>query len=379
MKIKRFIAACMLAYPCLLLFSCLDDDFHGHRYELQLDFKALMESVCTETGTPGVSVYVISPDHGHFSLAWGLADLSMQEPVMPDQLFRIGSLTKSFTGAAIVKLVEMGMLDLDAPVSRYLDLINNYAPLRDIRVRHLLNMSSGLAEYLDESFSIQTVLAHPHQKHMPQELVALAFEAAPQLLFLPGSQFHYTNTNYILLGMIIEKASGLDYQNFIRKHFLIPLGLDNTYISVDATAPPFLARGYYDADENGVYEDWTEIDMSYVWSAGCVAANAKDTALWMRALATGEIVGKTHQRLLYEGQAIAEDAVYGAGIVTDPHLGIGHNGTVIGYHADAWYDSLTGSTVAVLSNTNAPLFTDDRDPTREIAAGILDRLKKYRL
>lgn len=376
MGIKQFVKLLTLICLCFVLPSCIEDGSHGSRNRLQQDFSALMESVCTETGTPGVSVYIISPEHGNFSLAWGFADLELQEPVRPDQPLRIGSLTKSFTGAAIVKLSEMGLLDLNAPVSRYLGLVSNYEPLAEIRVHHLLNMSSGLDEYLEPSFSIQTVLANPHQRHMPQQLVFRAFEQTPELLFSPGAEFHYTNTNYILLGMLIEKVSGLDYHNFIQTHFLTPIGLDNTHVSVDATAPPFLVRGYYDADENGAYEDWTEIHMSYVWSAGCVAATAEDTAVWMKSLATGEIISETHRRLLYEGQPIAEGVVYGAGIVTDPHLGIGHNGTVIGYHADAWHDPFTGSTVAVLSNTNAPLLTEDIDPTRQIAAGILDRLKK---
>jgi D-alanyl-D-alanine carboxypeptidase len=236
-------------------------------------------------------------------------------------------------------------------------------------------MSSGLDEYLSVSFLVESVLVDPLAGYSPDYLLDRVFDNTPELLFTPGTEFYYTNTNYILLGLLIETVSGESYPDYVRNTFLYPLGLEDTFVLEDDAIPDGLSRGYYDFDEDGAYEDWTEMNMSYVWSAGCIVSTARDVAIWMDALAGGELVSDAFRACLFEGQAVADNVVYGAGILVDDGFGVGHNGTVIGYHADAWQDSENGATVAVLCNTNCPLFDDMRDPTREIAEGILALLK----
>jgi D-alanyl-D-alanine carboxypeptidase len=330
-----------------------------------------METVCTETGTPGAAAYVITRADGEFSLATGLADIESGTEVALDQRFRIGSLTKSFTGSAIVRLAEEGLLDLNAPVSSYLDLLDGYDSLSDISVRQVLNMSSGLDEYATVSFLVDSVLADPLAGYSPEYLLHQALDRSPEPIFTPGTGFCYTNTNYVLLGLLIETLSDKSYEDYIQEQFIAPLGLEDTFVTGDDTFPEDLARGYYDSDGDGEYEDWTEMNMSYVWSAGCVASTARDVAFWMDALAGGGLAHEAFQADLFGGQEVTEGVVYGAGILVDDNLGIGHNGTVVGYHADAWHDPLSGATVAVICNTNSPLIDDSRDVTREILEGIL--------
>jgi len=374
MRLKSFVIFLLFIVPCCLLTaSCSDSD--SKRDELADDASALVASVGNETGIPGVTVYVKSEKYGDFSFAWGMTDLENQTPASKRQPFRIGSLSKSFTAAAVLKLTEAGLIDLDAPISDYLGLVNDYAPLAQISTRQVMNMSSGLAPYASESFILDSVLVEPLRAYAPEELLAGAFTAQPELLFTPGSEYLYTNTNYVLLGMLIEAVSGQSYQDYLQTTFLTPLGLTATSVVTDATLPDGLARGYLDYDEDGSYEDWTQMDMSYVWSAGCLVSNARDIAVWMDALARGELVDAAHYPDLFEGQQMAEGVVYGAGIVVADGYGIGHNGTVIGYHADAWHDPATGTTVAVLCNTNAPLLSDEIDPTKTIADGILALFK----
>ncbi len=365
----RFLEFILFACCLLLTFSCSGDD--ATREELKEDFSEIMARIGSETGIPGVAVYVKTSTYGDFSLAWGMADLDAETPVRRDQPFRIGSLTKSFTAAAVLLLAERGLIELDAPITEYLGLVNGYTPLEDISVRQLLNMGSGLAPYLSIPFITESVLAHPEQNYDPEELLAEAFDVTPEHLFIPGSEFLYTNTNYILLGMLVEYAAGMSYADFITDALITPLGLNETRVMVDSGIPSNLALGYYDYDEDGRYEDWTAIHMSYVWSAGCIVSTARDVAVWMDTLARGDLLTESFRPFLLQGQYIDEGVVYGAGILDDKGFGIGHNGTVIGYHADAWHDPVTGVTVAVLSNTNAPLLSDERDPTREIAAQIL--------
>lgn len=365
----RFIAICSV----LLLFGCSSGD--SRRDELQESFSALVTQVGSETQTPGISLHVISEKHGSFSVNWGMADLVSETPVGRDQLFRIGSLTKTFTGAAVLRLAEEGMVELDAPASDYLELENGNDLLSTISVRNLLNMSSGLPEYLTEPFIISSILPDPLRNWHPAELLALAFDPASEPLFPPGSDFFYANTNYLLLGLLIEAVSGQSYAEYLNVEFLEPLGLSNTRANNDATIPEELARGYFDFAEDEQYEDWTQMHMSYVWTAGCIVSTARDTAVWMDALARGDLMGEELRSLLFKGQQIVEGVVYGGGIVVEEGFGIGHNGTVIGYHADAWHDPVSATTVTVLSNTNAPLSGDGRDPTREIVEGVFTRLR----
>jgi len=180
----------------------------------------------------------------------------------------------------------------------------------------------------------------------------------------------------VLLGLVIEATSGQTYARYLQDTFFDPLGLTATRVATGAEIPEGLVRGYHDDDEDGEYDDWTAMDMAYVWSAGCVIATARDVAVWMDTLVTGEIVSEPWRQDLFAGQPIAPGVTYGAGLLIDETVGIGHNGTVIGYHADAWHDPETGATVAVLANTNAPLLTDNRDPTREIALGVLELLRR---
>lgn len=366
----------LLLLLLVVMLTACDDDDDSKRGELFNNISNLMEEVVQESGIPGVAVYVKSTAYGDFSLATGLADLETEVPVATTQLFRIGSLTKSFTGAAVLELVEAELIDLDAPISDYLGLVNDFEPLADITVRQIMNMTSGLAEYLSVDFILNNIMDEPLFSYWPAELLAVAFTAEPELLFEPGTDFLYSNTNYILLGMLIEKVSGRNYTDYITESFIKPLGLTSTYAQPNAAQPKGLARGYYDSDGDGVYNDWTDVDMSYVWAAGCIISDARDITVWMDAVAKGELVDAALYPDLYQGQEIAPGGgVYGAGILVDDGFGVGHNGTVLGYHADAWHDPETGTTVTVLSNTNNPLLNEDMDPTRVIAEGTLALFK----
>lgn len=371
---KERLKVVILFFALLMCFSCSAEDYS--RWEkLRDDSIGLIAAIASEAGVPGVAVYIKSSRDGEFSLAWGVADLENEIPVSELQPFRIGSLSKSFTALAVLKLTEAGLVDLDLPITDYLGVVNDYAPLMQISVRQLMNMSSGLAPCLSKTFLINNVLADPLREYTPEELLAEAFTSMPGLLFVPGTEFLYVNTNYILLGMLIEEVSGQSYQDYVNEKIIIPLGLVSTFVVTDANIPEGLARGYYDSNEDGHYEDWTEVNMSYVWSAGCIVSNARDVAIYMDALAKGELISEKFHPDLFGGQPTGEGSVYGAGILVADKFGVGHNGTVIGYHADAWYDPESGTTVAVLSNTNSPILDDEGDPTKEIAAGILRLFK----
>lgn len=371
-RIEKILATLMVVIIFIASSSCSSNDSTTYRQELT----PMVKEIMAETGTPAVSIYVKSQTHGDFSLALGLADLTNETAIHKDQPFRVGSLTKSFTAAAVLKLVENGQIVLDSPISDYLGLINNYAPLADVSVRQVMNMSSGLPAYLDFDYLTGTILTNPAQSYSPTELLQHGFDNSATLSSIPGTEFSYTNTNYLLLGLLIEEISGQSYHDYINETFIIPLHLSDTVVALQDEYPNNLVRGYYDYNEDDEYEDWTEMNISYVWSAGCVISTAENIARWMDTLAKGQLFDAALHSDLFEGQSIIEEVDYSAGILVDDTFAIGHNGTVIGYHADAWYNPELDVTVAVLSNTNAPRLDDNRDPTYEIVAAVFEIIAK---
>ncbi|MEA3332385.1 MAG: serine hydrolase domain-containing protein [Pseudomonadota bacterium] len=337
---------------------------------LKLKLQKLTDRIRQETKVPGISVYVKSPHFADLGVVSGVSNLKNEKPVTPvteDTIFRIGSITKTYTGAAIMLLCAEGKLDLDSPINRYLNLPS---PLTDaIKVRHCLNHSSGLQGYLNQTpFLEDIVLPQPTLSHTPAELLEWTFAEQQELLFSPGTEFAYNNTNYIILGMLIEKLSGVSYDAYIRDNFLVPLELNETFVLLDTAMPDNFANGYFNSTDDHSYENWTDMNMSYVWSAGCIAATAQDLASWLQELATGTIIPKNVKDIQFEGFDIVPGATYASGILIDARKGIGHNGTVVGFHSDAWYSPEHETVIAVLSNAN--IMDDDelenRDQTREI-------------
>ncbi|MEA1923225.1 MAG: serine hydrolase domain-containing protein, partial [Pseudomonadota bacterium] len=190
------------------------------------------------------------------------------------------------------------------------------------------------------------------------------------------TEFAYNNTNYIILGMLIEKLSGTSYAAFIREKLLTPLTLNKTFVHYSPEMPDDFANGYFDSTDDDLYENWTDMDMSYVWSAGCIAATAKDLASWLQQLVAGTIIPKNVKNIQFAGFEIATGVTYASGILIDEKKGIGHNGTVVGFHSDAWYHPGYETVIAVLSNANIMDSEElkDRDQTREIVEGFWEIL-----
>src|SRR5690606_11548920 len=153
-----------------------------------------------QMGVPGAIVFVDDPAQGAWTAALGIGNLSTGEPMQVTNHMRIGSLTKTFTATAILQLVDQGLLNLDDPVSTYQPHVPNGD---NITIRLLLNMSSGIAGYdVDEGW-VRDYLANPYAVWTPEELVAVGTALPP--FFAPGEGWNYSNTNTILLGMVVEQ------------------------------------------------------------------------------------------------------------------------------------------------------------------------------
>jgi len=205
---------------------------------LSVDFSSLEKEIkiLFEKGNvPGVYVYMDSSSFTEpFELNYGYANLETKEQIHINQQFRIGSITKSFTATAILILKDKGLISLDDKVSKYIDIDDKL--LEDTTIQDLMNMSSGFRGYinddpLDDGFMMKHLVYTPKEYLSPLELVQHGLKLTHEKeKVLP---FHYSNTNYILLGMIIENVTGKRYEDFIRDEIIKPLKLDSTIVPDD--------------------------------------------------------------------------------------------------------------------------------------------------
>jgi D-alanyl-D-alanine carboxypeptidase len=190
---------------------------------------------------PGALIYVDDPGQGCWTTALGIGNLASREPMQVNNSMRIGSITKTFTATVILQLVDQHKLGLDDPVSTYQPQVPNG---KNMTIRQLLNMSSGLFNYSEDEGFAQASLADPYKVWDPQELLAIAFKHPPY--FAPGSSFHYSNTNTVLLGLIMEQLTHLPAEKAFQRSIFGPLGLHQSSLPPRSSSaiPDPHAQGY---------------------------------------------------------------------------------------------------------------------------------------
>ncbi len=344
----RFSLLIVLAL-LLSVFGCSSDDNDNPTPGSQIP--AILNEAVTEAH-PGFSLYVDSPDYGTWKLAAGKADLETQEDMEPSSTLRFGSTTKTFTAALCLLLHEDGLLDFDRKLSEFLpDITVPHDSL--ITVENLLNMTSGLLDYANDGDRIlNEILEDPTKTYTPQELIEYAIEITDPAEIDPGTTWHYSNTNYVLLGLILEEVSGSTYADLLRSRIINPVGLE--HVTVDEE-PENFAHGYLDLDDDGQLDDISSWNPTTFWSAGCLVGTAEDLGKFASALFNGEIITTESLELMQSwfplGEGIPFEYGYGCGFHKDMDL-IGHNGGTPGYAAEMWYHTDTGTIITVISNSN---------------------------
>jgi CubicO group peptidase (beta-lactamase class C family) len=257
---------------------------------------------------------------------YGLADRSCAVPNTPETTFRIGSITKQFTAMAILQLQEAGKLDVDDPITRYLP--DYPIPARDgvaITVHHLLSHTSGIPEF----FTVYSPDDPGSWPRTPREIV-YKIAANHPLDFTPGTTFSYSNTGYLVLGLIVEEASGERYETYLREQVFAPLGMDATGFEAAGDARPDPAVGYNTGF--GVRDDSARTPMAIPYAAGGMFSTVGDLYRWDRALYTEQLVGRSSVELMFT--PVLEDYAYGW-IVADfmGHRVTAHGGSIDGFLA----------------------------------------------
>ncbi|OXY88691.1 serine hydrolase domain-containing protein [Streptomyces diastatochromogenes] len=317
----------------------------------QLD--AAVQKVMTEAHVPGVTVGIWTPHQGSYVSSFGVADKSSGRPMTPDLYMRIGSETKTFTVTALLQLVDQGKVGLDDPIGKYVDGVPNGD---EITLRQLAGMRSGLFNYSQDDDFYKALTSDPQRSFTPQELLAYAFKHP--VLFQPGQKFYYSNTNLILLGLVVEKESGQRLGDYIRQHVTEPAGMTDTLFPTGAEFPSPHAQGYTNQTADGKIADTAGWNPSWGWAAGAMISKQEDLRVWARTVATGQfpdgsrmISAATQKQRLITPATPIPGAGYGLGIFNVQGW-IGHNGSLPGYESLTVYLPAAQATLVVLLNTD---------------------------
>lgn len=263
----------------------------------------------------------------------GVADLGSPAPLPPEARFRVGSITKTFVAAVVLQLADEGRLALDGPVA---DVLPGLLPHGGaVTVRQVLGHTSGLADYTADPSVFEG--ARQNRVFRPDELVALV--AALPLRFAPGSAFEYSNTNYAVAGLLVERATGNTLGDELERRIFGPLGLGHTsFPTTNADISGVHALGYVLPGPGHALLDVTSLNPSHAWAAGAVVSNAADVARFFRALLDGEVLSPEMLSAMRATVPMPDDPSthYGLGLMrVDTPCGAfwGNAGEIWGYHA----------------------------------------------
>jgi D-alanyl-D-alanine carboxypeptidase len=310
-------------------------------------------------------------------LAWtgtaGLASLQDAEPVTADKLFGIGSITKTFVAVVILQLVEEGLLNLeDSPADILKASVTDIANVKDATIAQLLNHTSGIPSWEDDPTWIRDGRgANLEVDRIWGKLDALAYVRGHMPLAVSGERYLYSNTNYTLLGMIIEAITGGSAVSEIRERVIQSLGLKDIYFEGFETLPrDRLARRYHwatpafcrDAGVNAAFPeprpgliDVARSNLSVEWTAGGMVATARDLALYGAALRDGKLLRQKSLDFMTRWTPTGKEGIQVGHNVfrwTQPEgfSHIGHNGDVIGYSATLYWIEGADAVVAAMCN-----------------------------
>ncbi|MEZ5428665.1 MAG: serine hydrolase domain-containing protein [Pyrinomonadaceae bacterium] len=314
----------------------------------------------------GATVGVALADGTSFGLATGYADREAKTPMKADDLMLAGSVGKTFVAAVAMQLIKAGKIDLDAPIEKYLGKEKWFDRLpnaRQIRVRNLMNHTSGLIRYEFKEQFTKDLTAAPEKVWRPEELIAYLFdEKAP---FEAGKGWDYSDTNYIVLGMIIERVSGKTYYQLAREKLLKPLKLNRTKPQTGRRIDG-LVQGHAGEDnpfggkdkviENGQFI----INPQFEWTGGGMVSNAEDLARWAKMMYEGEAFDPSLLPQMLDGVSapmLGRETKYGLGVIIRPtRQGVtyGHSGFFPGYITDMMYFPEQKIALAVQVNSSVP-------------------------
>lgn len=309
-------------------------------------FSRIASRILEEYEIPGAVVGVFTPQ-GEWVLTRGYANVNAKRAVERDDRFGIRSVSKSFTVTALLRLVDRDEVGLDDPISDYVEGVPGG---ESITLRQLAAMTSGLPDYTDSPVVRAALGEDPTREWTDRELIDAAF--ALPVEFAPGTEYSYTNTNTILLGMVVEAVTGKPFGDALRQLVLRPLKLNDTRYAPGEPIPDPHALSY-DVDPDTGETTRVDVDTSAFSTAGGITSTIDDLRVWVESLATGSLLEKsTHWQRIAAARVATDGPVYdryGLGI-GEIDGWWGHTGQGLGYQAAAFHDPVDDVTIVALVN-----------------------------
>jgi D-alanyl-D-alanine carboxypeptidase len=312
----------------------------------------------------GVSGLEVRIDNGSrmWTRASGAAVLAAQVPWRPGETFRAGSVTKTFVATVALQLVDSGRLRLRDPVDRWLPGVVPNG--KHITLRQLLQQTSGLYDFIYDEQLASEYTADPSRSYSPREVVAFGLSHPP--LFPPGTSWAYSNTNYVLTGMILERVTGHTVGSLLRSRIIRPLHLRHTFLATSGVIPVEHAHGYLPISGPERFLDVTDWNPTWAGASGALVSTTNDLRRFYQALLSGHLL--RHRTLAKMESTVASPAVpgsaYGMGLFSmDTPCGRvwGHTGDIFGYSTMAFSNRRGTRSVVIAAGTPT-------DATDEIAA-----------
>jgi len=356
---RLYLAAMLTLIGVLTLFSCQKDNpVDGQEPPAELPIAERLQNIIAEKiGTDsdklvGVSVSIRVGEEERWNLVGGIS--SSGNPIQKDMSFGVASITKTVVAAAILKLEEEGKLALTDSIGKYLTLNKPQIDV-NITIFQLLNHLSGVKNYFQGANLWPRIEQNLDSPISPEELVD--FIGTP--VFPVGRRYEYSNSNYLLLGLIIEAVSGQSIGEYFRSRFWDPLQLNRIYFADDEAPTGPIATPWRDGDGNGTLEDisseYRAAYHSVFWTAADVFSTASDLSLWAYHLLEGDALSQASKSKMQRYVEIDDPIFigYGLGLRRVQIAGRtlwGHTGGMRGYGGYMFFDPLKKITIAMLNN-----------------------------
>lgn len=337
-KYKLLFLLLAIAALAILLVSCgLNYGPNPLSAEIQQKLDLAVDTATIEAKSPGVIVGVFTP-FGNWIATKGMANTATGDPPRTGDKFRIASVTKTFTATVILQLMDEKKLSLDDTLNKF-DLGLTIPNADRITVRQLMNHSSGLFTFDEDNAYVAVFSRDLTRVWTRQELLAIAF--SHPVYGAPGELHHYSNTNYFLLGMIIEKVTGHTLAEEMQQRIFTPLKMNDTSLPEGSQISGNYIHGYAQ-NQSGEVVDTSWQDTSSEWATGGIVSTFNDLAIWARALAKGTLLSAQAQRerttwFKYTKENNPYDTRIGLGLFSVSGY-YGHNGAVPGYMDNVEYD-----------------------------------------
>lgn len=344
---------------------------------IQVRLRDTLNTLYNQYNFKGLSVAVSYKNFGTWKAAVGVSDA--QTDLSPDQLIGIGSNTKTFISALLLKLSEHNQIDLNDTIGTWVSGFPNINGA--VTIRQLLNHTSGIADYLENSVIMDSLNTNPDKFWERAELLQLA----PAPYFYPGTGIEYSNTNYLLAGYIAEEVTGKPIHELLRDSIYAPAGLLHTYFPPFEPVADSYAGFWTDLNGDNILDNgmnWNQpgsilpVNINTIArDAGAIVATAEDVVLFWRALLEGNIISRqTLNTLMFQPSGFGNQySDYGLGVFIEKYRGnraFSHGGTWIGQINSNMHDTLNEIYIAVLSNQDSL----DNDYTQRVVVALYDVL-----